>query len=183
MVQWQWSRSQARIRLLCASSLARFDCRLLCEEACAAGSLRSALELLNIESSYHALCAYTLTQPREEFIHQHVVDAQAVQTALATTKPITVIFGLVGLCLLVEQGWTGLEVQQAHLNLARQRRDWPRLPLPSERGELTATEVLAQPEGPARREAIHAWCACVWRAFADVQPTIRELLRAHRVLP
>jgi hypothetical protein len=43
-----------------------------------------------------------------------IVDAFFVQTATSTTKSITLWFGLVGLYLYVEKGYTGRKVQQMH---------------------------------------------------------------------
>jgi len=64
--------------------------------------------------AYDALCAYTLTRGDAAFIHQHVVDAFAAQSADEATKPITLTFALVGLYLHVERQFTGREVQRAH---------------------------------------------------------------------
>lgn len=45
---------------------------------------------------------YVYTMGRSKFILQHVVDAFGVQTASEASKPISVVFGLVGLYLRVE---------------------------------------------------------------------------------
>src|SRR5689334_48673 len=101
---------------------------------------------------------------RPGFILQHVVDAYAVQTATASTKPIAVVFGLVGLYLRVECRFSGREVQLAHMQLGKTRRDWPKLDLPAARGSITAADVLAAPPGADRDAAIDAWCRSVWEA-------------------
>ena len=44
------------------------------------------------------------------FIHQHVMDAWAVQTADELTKPIQLTFALVGLYLHVEMAFSGRQV-------------------------------------------------------------------------
>ena len=46
--------------------------------------------------AFDELCAYTLTRGDAEFIHQHVVDTFAAQTANEFTKPITLTFALEG---------------------------------------------------------------------------------------
>jgi hypothetical protein len=125
--------------------------------------------------AYHELCAYTLAHGDPAFIHQHVVDAFAAQTADEHTKPITLTFALIGLYLHVERHFTGKRVQQAHQYLARERRSWPSFALPQERGSPTALEVLARPAGVARDEAIHEWCEAVWEAFRDVHRQVFEL--------
>jgi hypothetical protein len=50
---------------------------------------------------------YVYTMGRPGFILQHVVDAFAVQSANTETKPIAVMFGLVGLYLHVERQFSG----------------------------------------------------------------------------
>jgi len=129
--------------------------------------------------AYHELCAYSLTHGDPSFIHQHVVDAFAAQTANERTKPIALTFALVGLYLQVEKHFTGKQVQRAHQYLARRKRPWPALALPHDRGSMTAVDVLARPAGPARDEAIHAWCASVWGAFRDHKQEVVELLSSY----
>src|ERR1700722_16235880 len=88
------------------------------------------------EELMHQLTYYTLEHARSDrrFLHQHIVDAYGAQTADRTTKPIRIVFSLIGLHLHLERGYTGRQVQLAHMALARRRRSWPSLPLPAERG-------------------------------------------------
>ena len=132
-------------------------------------------------SSYHELCAYTLSLRDEEFIHQHVVDAYAAQHADETTKPIGITFALVGLYLSVEKGFSGRAVQRAHMQLAREKRPWPAVTLPRDRGSITVVEVLAAPPGPRRAKAIQEWCASVWRAYSANRDSIAGLLRTLHI--
>lgn len=134
------------------------------------------------EAAYHELCAYTLTRGDATFIHQHVVDAFAIQHAGPASKPIQVVFALAGLYLHVERGLSGRQVQQAHMRMARTRREWPALALPESRGAVTASAVLAVPAGDERDRAIDAWAASVWDATATHRGTIEDLLRACQVL-
>jgi hypothetical protein len=53
------------------------------------------------------------------------VDVYEAQHAGGTTRNITVAFGLIGLYLALEKGYTGKEVQQAHMQITRFRNDWP----------------------------------------------------------
>jgi hypothetical protein len=76
------------------------------------------------EETYNELCCYTLAHGDASFIHQHVVDAFAAQTADEHTKPITLTFALVGLYLRVEKQSSGKQVQRVHMRLARQKRSW-----------------------------------------------------------
>jgi hypothetical protein len=132
---------------------------------------------------YHELSAWTLTHGGREFIHQHVVDTWKAQTADDTTKPIGVVFSLAGLYLHVERGFTGRDVQLAHMKMAKSRDPWPRLPLPAFRGEMKASDVLAAPDGAAREKAIHDWTVSTWKAFAGSRDAIIEILARCEVVP
>src|SRR5215468_9278662 len=95
---------------------------------------------------FNELTFYTLSHRDPRFIHQHVVDAYAAQHADEQTKPMKVVFALVGLYLFLEKDFTGRQVQQVHMRLARRRKQWPRLPLPSgPRDAVTVSEVTAAP--------------------------------------
>ena len=110
---------------------------------------------------FYELSYYTLAHPDPAFIHQHVVDAFAAQTADENTKPIGVAFALIGLCLYLEKSYTGKQVQLAHIALARRKREWPRFDLPESRGEITVADVLSEPAGPGRDAKIREWCSSV----------------------
>ena len=127
--------------------------------------------------AYDELCAYTLSRGDAQFIHQYVVDAWAAQHADEHTKPIGLAFALVGLYLGVEKNVSGREVQRAHMRLARRKRAWPPFDLPSDRGAMTAIEVMAAPAGPRRDEAIRAWCAAVWAPFSAQRAQLEAVLR------
>jgi hypothetical protein len=131
--------------------------------------------------AYHELQGDTLMLRDPAFVHQHVVDAWMAQHADETTKPIGLTFALIGLYLHVERGFSGRQVQRAHMTLARRRRSWPRFALPAGRGSITAVEVLAAPPGPARNQAIDAWASSVWHAFRDSRSAIAELLRQYGI--
>jgi hypothetical protein len=134
------------------------------------------------EDAYNELCCYTLAHDDPSFLHQHVVDAFAAQHADERTKPIKLTFALVGLYLHVEKQFSGKRVQRLHMDLARRKRLWPSFALPSERGSLTAADVLAEPAGPERDKAIHAWCASVWEAFRDCRQIVAELLQERQIV-
>ena len=131
------------------------------------------------QDAYDELASYTFTLGDADFIHQHIVDAFAVQHATETTKPITVAFALIGLYLHVERGFTGRQVQRAHMILARRSRHWPTFKPPDLRGTMTAADVLAIPPGPARDRAITAWCTSVWTACTELAPDVAALAREH----
>jgi hypothetical protein len=130
------------------------------------------------EASYHELCAYTLQHPdQDSFIHQYVVDAYAAQTANEQAKPITLLFALAGLYLHVERRYTGKQVQRAHMEMAKAaRKDWPTLPLPNQRGAMTAVDVMRFPEGTERDAAIKRWSRAVWESWRDQHQTVATLV-------
>lgn len=132
--------------------------------------------------AYDELYVYTMGLDRTSFILQHVVDAFTAQTASAETKPIGLTFALVGLYLHAEKQFSGSQVQRVHIQLGRNKRGWPVIPLPGHRGSMTAADVLAVPPGHDRDLAIDAWCRSVWTAFCDSRRTIVELLREHRII-
>jgi hypothetical protein len=133
------------------------------------------------QEAYEALQYYTLAHGDPAFIHQLVVDAWTAQHADERTKPIAITFALVGLCLRVEWGFTGKQVQRAHMALARRKRTWPSFTLPHDRGSVTAAQVMAAPAGAERDRAIDAWCASVWSAFRESHRAVGELLQRHGI--
>ena len=137
---------------------------------------------LSERDAYNELQGYTLGLGDERFVHQYVVDAWMAQHADERTKPIGLTFALVGLYLHVQRGFSGRQVQRAHMFLGRSRRTWPSFPLPEERGSMTAAEVIAAEPGPERNRAIHAWCASVWESYRESHQAVAELLKLHGVI-
>jgi hypothetical protein len=128
-------------------------------------------------AAYSEVYAYTMGRPN--FILQHVVDAFAAQTASEGSKPIGVVFALVGLYLHVEKQVPGRQVQQVHQQLGRRKRQWPVVDLPKDRGAMTVADVLAAPAGPERDRAIDEWCQSVWTAFRGNRQMIVDLLQEY----
>jgi hypothetical protein len=131
--------------------------------------------------AYHELYVYTMG--RKNFILQHVVDAHIAQGGVATNPPsIGAIFSLAGLYLHVEKGFTGVQVQNLHRVMGQVKRSWPDIIWPTERGSMTASDVLAVPAGEQRDRAIDEWCKQVWVAFSGNRSMIASLLREYRLL-
>ena len=128
---------------------------------------------------YNELAFYSLAHGDPKFIHQHIVDAFAVQQADEITKPITIVFGLVGLFLHVEKGFTGRQVQLVHMRLASRRKQWSQVALPEGRGNITISDVLAANSGPERDAMIHRWCESVWGAGKECKAPIADLLKCE----
>jgi Family of unknown function (DUF5946) len=132
---------------------------------------------------YQELAAYTLSLRDAAFIHQHVVDAYAVQAAIPSDKPIRIAQALVGLFLHVEHGFTGRQVQRVHHILAAQRPAWPRFALPDDRGPITVHDVMAEPPGERRDRAIEAWATSTWNACRGLHRSIQAFLSSCGVTP
>ena len=126
---------------------------------------------------YNELSYYTLAHPDPAFLHQNIVDAYAAQYADESTKPIVIVFGLIGLYLHIERNFTGKQVQRAHMKLAKRRKKWPQLTPPKNRGAIRVAAVLAAPPGKERDEMIRNWCASVWEAWKASHDQIRALLK------
>ena len=126
---------------------------------------------------------YVYTMGSRNFILQHVVDANMAQKAIAKNPPSTgMIFSLAGLYLRVEQGFTGQQVQNAHRLMEKVKRSWPDVVWPHQRGNMTASDVLALPAGQMRDEAIDEWCKQVWAAFSENRGMVVSLLNAYRLV-
>lgn len=128
---------------------------------------------------YNQLAFYTLAHPDPAFIHQLLVDAYGAQHADETTKPIAVLFSLIGLYLHLEKGYTGKQVQRAHMRLAKWPNTWPRLPLPHDRGDIHIDHVLAAEPGSARDAMIERWCASVWESFHESRVLVVEIAQKY----
>lgn len=126
--------------------------------------------------AYHKLCYYTSRHYDSYFIHQHVVDAFAAQNADENTKPITITFALVGLYLLLEKNFTGKEVQQAHIQLAKHKKIWPNFELPEYRGDITVYDVIKVNESYCD-EFIIKWCSSVWDAYKEQHLKVKNLVK------
>ena len=113
------------------------------------------------------------------FAEQYGRGSQSTEFA---AKPIGVFFALVGLYLHFEKGFTGREVQRAHMQLAKRPEPWPVGKLPVERGDITARDVLAVPAGLARDAMIHEWARSVWKAYAGSRGPVSDLLRRRGIV-
>jgi len=140
----------------------------------------TVFDMDTMRAAYDEVYVYTMGRPG--FILQHVVDAFAAQTAQEDSKPIGVVFGLVGLYLHVEKQFSGRQVQKAHMALGRRKREWPRVFLPGDRGSMTVADVLQASAGPERDRAIDDWCRSVWTAFGSNREAIIALLREYQII-
>ena len=128
------------------------------------------------EQQFNELAFYTLELKDGSFIHQCIVDAQTAQTADEKTKPISITFSLTGLYLYVERNFTGKQVQQFHIKMAKDKRQWPIFVLPAMRGDIDVSDVLAVSPGTERDEMIRKWCVTVWDAYKENRAAIIYLV-------
>ena len=103
---------------------------------------------------YSDLSCYMVAKQDAAFIHQHAVDAYAAQHSGGTTRNITVAFGLIGLYLALEKGYTGKQVQQAHMQIAQIRKDWLRLEPPFRPSGISVRDVLWDGCGEGRDDPV-----------------------------
>ena len=122
---------------------------------------------------YGELAADTVGRGRD-FIHQHGIDAYQAQHAVRRNSGIGIPFSLIGLCLSVERGATGLQVQRAHMVLAREKREWPRFDAPREPAVITVRNVLDAEPGEARDRVLMTWCSAVWESWAHAHEWTRQ---------
>ena len=121
------------------------------------------------------LSTYTVAKQDPGFLHQHAVDAYESQHAGGRARNITVVFGLIGLYLALERGFTGRQVQLAHMQIAKARKTWPRMDPPARPAPVTVRDVLNAPEGPQRDVILRRWMISVSESWADQQQWVRKV--------
>lgn len=131
------------------------------------------------QEDYDELSYYTLAHSDPAFIHQHIVDAYAAQTADKHTKPITLSFALIGLYLYLEKKFTGKGVQQAHMRLANKNKKWPIFLIPENIGSITVADVIKTKPGKERDAMIQKWCKAVWDAYSQDHKRVEKLINKY----
>lgn len=129
---------------------------------------------------YGYLSAFTLSLRDHDFTHQLVVDAYAAQHSGPNVKPISTAFALVGLYFTFERGYTGKQVQQAHMFLGKKRIAWPHVVPPENQGALTVVNVLQGPE-LQRMEMIRKWGRSVGEMWKPEHGSVRKLVEIYLV--
>jgi hypothetical protein len=127
---------------------------------------------------YNELAAWTVTQDEKEFIHQHLVDAYGAQHIPPNPKLVVPTMTLVGLYLAVERGFTGKQVQKAHMIIAKQTRDWPTFVLPTQRATTTILDVLRVPDND-KPTALLAWCKSVWQLWNHEHVRVADFAKQY----
>lgn len=128
---------------------------------------------------YGELSAYNMEKNDVAFIHQLSVDAYGAQHSGEATKLITTAFALIGLYLAFERGYTGRQVQRAHMELAKLGIDWPRFTPPERNYALTVWDVVqAEPGEP--RDAKHVeWAKNVWNNWEHAHAWARGICERY----
>ena len=121
------------------------------------------------------LSGYTLTLGDADFVHQLVVDTYAASHWKEGMKTIRLAFALIGLYLVCERGYTGKEVQQMHMKLAKKSKVYPGFTLPYATATITVKDVLDVPEA-SRPAMILEWADSVWGIWRDQSDSIEELV-------
>ncbi len=124
---------------------------------------------------YSDLMCYTVAKQDPEFIHQYAVDTYAAEHAGGSTRTITVVFGLIGLYLALEKGYTGRQVHLAHMKIAKKRKVWPRLEPPGQPAVLTVLDVLQARTDGEKDAMIREWMEAVWDSWGDRQEWVRAI--------
>ena len=127
------------------------------------------------QEAFYELSYYTLSLHDVAFIHQNAVDAFTAQHADENTKAIAITFALIGMYLHLEKGYSGQEVQRAHMQLGKTKRSWPEFDLSKDRGDFTVFDALSAPAGAQRDAAIHKWCKSVWQAYHQSHEAVAQL--------
>jgi hypothetical protein len=132
---------------------------------------------MSCKDAWHEVLSYTLGHGSAEFIHQHVVDAYAVQHSSEHSTRIATAAGLIGLYLFVEKGANGREVQRMHMRLGNRMKEWPEFDPPEAFASVTVAEVLAIPPGHERDQMIRDWARAVWELWKKEHERVGAILR------
>ena len=118
--------------------------------------------------------------------HQLTIDTYGAQHGGPTVPAIAVPFGLIGLHLALDEGWTGTEVRQAHQFLARSaravagtedrtssRRVWPVFEPPGNPDWLTIADVAGATSTEEHATRVDRWAGSVWQAWSHEHERVR----------
>lgn len=130
-------------------------------------------------ASFGELSAYNIEHAEPTFLHQLAVDAYGAQHAGGQSRPITTTFSLIGMYLVHEKGFTGRQVQLAHMQLAKHKFSWITFDPPNQTGTLTVVDVLQAEAGAARDQQIREWSASVWESWLAFHGWTAEFCQKH----
>lgn len=113
------------------------------------------------------MSAYTVTRGDAAFVHQNLVDARYAQHAEPNKSNIGLAFSLIGLYLAVEKGFTGRQVQLAHMQLGKTKRVWPWFDPPKQIALVSILDVSRAEPGADRDKVLLDWCGAVWKTWSN----------------
>jgi hypothetical protein len=145
-------------------------------ESSAPGLSRAYFASNGCVALFGQLQASTLTLGRDDFVHQTAVDTYAAQHYGPGMKPITITFALIGLHLTFERGFTGRQVQLAHMRLGKTRRPWPSFDAPRSKAAFTVYDVLNGCHGNNYPAAIQEWGKSVWDLWQPEHERVARLV-------
>ncbi len=143
--------------------------------------LFETMDKLNDQEAYNELTYYTLEHALRDksFIHQYVVDAYAAQHANKSSKPVYIAFALAGLYLHIEKGYTGKQVQEAHMQLAKSKTALPSFSIPSHKAAIDIHQILKSAPGVKRDQTINKWSLAVWQMWKESHPKVISWIKSE----
>jgi hypothetical protein len=130
---------------------------------------------------YFDLTYYTLSLGDQYFIHQLAVDAYAASHSGENVKAISTTFAIIGLYLVWDRGFTGRQVQQAHIQLAQKNKFWPRISIPREKSAVRVIDVVTVPD-MEKQDMIKKWSKSVWEIWMPEKENIASMLAHYAIL-
>jgi hypothetical protein len=109
--------------------------------------------------------------------HQLLVDTYGAQHAGPKVPRIGPAFGLIGLCLALEDGASGPAVRAAHQYLAQHYRGWPAFELPARTAYLTVFDLALATTPSDFERILHRWAGEVWLEWAPAHATVAALIQ------
>ena len=108
--------------------------------------------------------------------HQMMVDTYGAQHSGGAAKPITIAFGLIGLHLTLEAGWSGLALRAAHQLLANRSKVYPDFARPVGHATRTVEDVAMVDAPDDRVAALRLWAESVWTWWSPAHGDVRSLI-------
>ena len=84
-----------------------------------------------------------------------------------------------GLCLTFERGYSGREVQLAHMEMGKSRTAWPVFHPPPIKNMLNVRDALRDNLALDYRELLRNWGSSVWYYWKPEHERVRRLLELY----
>jgi hypothetical protein len=127
------------------------------------------------QSRYEALLARDYEDPAFFAVHRMFVDTYSLQHPERYCRSAKSLAAhLVGLGQILEEGISAATGAPALRDWLDGRRELAKPPLPEARGAITLGDVEAIEEPGPWREAVRAWAASTWQAYAELHPLARR---------